>query len=106
VILTPKERKTLEALVSPRTESYRKVRRARLILLAANGVPEMQIAKGVSLSRAMVLQRRQRFARGDGGVDGLPSIRTATGVHGGGSTPGSRDCVYEDAAGRDPLEYP
>jgi transposase len=53
VILTPEERKTLEGLASSRTESYRKIQRARLILLAADGMPNTRIAAEVGLSRMM-----------------------------------------------------
>jgi transposase len=63
VVLTPEERKALERLAGSRTESYRKVQRAQLILLAAAGMPNVQIAKEVGLSRAMVVQWRQRFVR-------------------------------------------
>lgn len=63
VSLTPEERQVLERVASSRTESYRKVQRAQLILLAAAGMPNMQIAKEVGLSRAMVVQWRQRFVR-------------------------------------------
>jgi len=63
VVLTPEERKTLERLASSWTESYRKVQRARLILLAADGMPNTRIAVEVGLSRAMVVQWRHRFVR-------------------------------------------
>ena len=63
VVLTPEERKVLERVASSRTESFRKVQRARLVLLAADGMPNVQIAKEVGLSRAMVVQWRQRFVR-------------------------------------------
>lgn len=58
------ERKTLGRLASSRTESYRKVQRVRLILLAADGMPRVQVAKEVGLSRAMVrLMDRPRPGR-------------------------------------------
>ena len=63
VILTTEERKTLEALASSRTAPYRQVQRARLILLAAEGMTNTAIAKEVDLSRGMVVQWRQRFIR-------------------------------------------
>jgi transposase len=82
VVLTPEEPKTLEGLASSRTESYRKVQRARLVLLAADGMPNVQIAKEVGRSRAMVVQWRQRFVweRAAGLVDrprsGQPRVYT------------------------------
>ena len=63
MILTSEEHTTLEGLANSRTEAYRAVQRARLILLAAGGMANVQIAKEVGLSRAMVVQWRQRFAR-------------------------------------------
>lgn len=63
VILTAEERKTLESLAGSRTASYRQVQRARLILLAAEGMTNTAIAKEVDLSRGMVVQWRQRFIR-------------------------------------------
>ncbi len=44
-----------------RTAPYRAAQRARLILLAADGMANKAIAKEVGLSRAMVVRRRQRF---------------------------------------------
>lgn len=61
IMLTPEERQTLEETVRTRTAPYRAVQRARLILLAAGGMANKAIAKEIGLSRAMVVQRRQRF---------------------------------------------
>jgi len=67
--LTADERKGLEETVRTRTAPYRAVQRARLILLAADGMANTAIAPEVDLSRAMVVQWRQRFAKS--GLDGL-----------------------------------
>ena len=61
VELTKEERQRLEETVRSRTAPVRTVQRARLILLAAEGMANKAIAKEVGLSRAMVVQRRQRF---------------------------------------------
>jgi transposase len=61
VELTKEERQRLEETVRSRTAPVRAVQRARLILLAAEGMANKAIAKEVGLSRAMVVQRRQRF---------------------------------------------
>jgi len=61
VTLAEEERKRLEELASSRTAAYRVVQRARLILLAADGMPNTKIKQEVGLSRAMVVQWRQRF---------------------------------------------
>jgi transposase len=61
-MLNTEERKSLEATIRSRTAPVRAVQRARLILLAADGMTNKAIAKEVGLSRAMVVRRRQRFA--------------------------------------------
>lgn len=63
VELTPEERQTLEALAHSRTAPFRQVQRARVILLAAEGSTNTQIAQEVGLSRPMVAQWRRRFVR-------------------------------------------
>jgi transposase len=62
ITLTTEERQKLEEIARTRTAPYRSVQRARLILLAADGMANTGIAREVELSRAMVVQWRQRFA--------------------------------------------
>jgi transposase len=69
VTLSPEERRVLEAWAGSRTEPYRRVQRARAILLAAEGKTGTATAQEVDLTRRMVSQWRQRFA--EGGRDGL-----------------------------------
>ncbi len=61
IALTTEEQKVLESLANSRTAPYRKVQRARLILLATEGMANTAIAQEVGLSRSMVVQWRQRF---------------------------------------------
>lgn len=61
--LTSGERENLETVVRTRTAEQRMVQRARLVLLAAEGMANKTIAREVRLSRAMVVQWRQRFAQ-------------------------------------------
>ena len=61
IMLTTEERKELGEIVRTRTAPFRKVQRARLVLLAADGMANKAIAQEVGLSRAMVVRRRQRF---------------------------------------------
>jgi transposase len=61
VTLSPEERVTLETWALSRTEPYRKVQRARAILLAADGKNRTAIAEEVSPARRMVGQWRRRF---------------------------------------------
>lgn len=63
VTLSDEERKTLETWAASRTEPYRKVQRARLVLLAAEGRPNLSIAGEVGLARRMVIQWRERFIK-------------------------------------------
>jgi transposase len=69
VTLGSADRKVLEAWASSRGEPYRKVQRARAILLAAEGKTSTDIAREVDLSRRMVSVWRQRFA--SAGLAGL-----------------------------------
>jgi transposase len=55
------EQQALESLANSRTAPYRQVQRARLVLLAAEGMANTAIAQEVRLSRTMVVQWRQRF---------------------------------------------
>jgi len=61
VVLTLEEKKTLESLANSRTAPYRKVQRARLVLLAAEGMTNTAIAQEVELRRSIVVKWRQRF---------------------------------------------
>ena len=61
VTLSPEERKTLQTWAASRTEPYRKVQRARVVLLAAEGKPNSTLAMEVGLARRMVIQWRRRF---------------------------------------------
>jgi transposase len=61
VTLSPEERATLETWAVSRTEPYRRVQRARAILLAADGKNSTTIAQEVDLTRRMVGQWRERF---------------------------------------------
>lgn len=63
VTVTVEERKALERLANSRRSPYRQVQRARLVLLAAEGMANTAIAQEVGLSRTMVVQWRQRFIR-------------------------------------------
>ena len=69
ITLTTEERHELGEIIRTRTAPYRRVQRARLILLAADGKANKAIAEEVGLSRAMVIRRRQRFL--ESRVEGL-----------------------------------
>ena len=61
VLLTPDERKTLEARARQYTLPYREVIRAKLILLAAEGWENKDIADALQLTRPKVSKWRKRF---------------------------------------------
>jgi transposase len=69
IVLTTEERETLVETTRARTAPYRAVQRARLILLAAEGMTNKAIAEEIGLSRAMVVEWRKRFA--ESRLDGL-----------------------------------
>ena len=62
ITLTTAEQEQLEITVRSCTAPYRAVQRARLVLLAAEGMPNTAIAEEVGLARARVVVWRKRFA--------------------------------------------
>jgi transposase len=61
IILSPEERSTLDAWVRGRSLPWRLVQRARIIRLAAEGIPSQEIARELGVSRPTVQLWRQRF---------------------------------------------
>jgi len=61
IVLDVEEKKALENMANSRTAPYRKVQRARLVLLAAEGMTNTAIAEKVGLRRSVVVKWRQRF---------------------------------------------
>jgi transposase len=73
--ITETQREVLEALARSRTAEVRQVTRARVLLLAADGVSNVEIAQRVGVSRPTVLAWRKQFES-----DGLMRFgRVATG---------------------------
>jgi len=64
--LTEGQREVLETLLRSRTSEHRLVQRAQVLLLAADGVSNVEIAEVSGVSRPTVLAWRTRFA-----IDGL-----------------------------------
>ena len=68
-VLTPKERAELVRIARKRTLPYREVVRAKIVLLAAAGLPNSEIARRLDIRReAASLWRRRFFERR---LDGL-----------------------------------
>lgn len=61
IVLTQGERKTLEAVVRKYTSPYCEVMRAKIALLAADGLDNKQIGARLDLSRQIVSKWRKRF---------------------------------------------
>lgn len=61
--LTREEREILEARARKYTLPYREVIRAKIVLLAAEGLENTQIAERLDLTRADVSKWRKRFFR-------------------------------------------
>ncbi len=72
IVLTTEEKQKLEETTHTRTAPYRAVQRARIILLAAEGMGNTAIALEVGLTRATVVLWRQRFAKSR--LDGLQEV--------------------------------
>jgi transposase len=64
IALTDEERRTLETWAAARTTPQRVAFRARIILLAATGLPNRRIAREVRTSRPTVILWRQRLLEG------------------------------------------
>jgi transposase len=62
IVLTLDEQKELEARARKYTSPYRDVVRARIVLLAAQGVPNDMIAARLDTPRQIVSKWRKRFA--------------------------------------------
>ncbi len=61
IVLSPEEREVLEARARQQSAPYREVIRAKLILLAAQGLENEQIAQRLDVTRPTVSKWRGRF---------------------------------------------
>ncbi|MDP3061667.1 MAG: helix-turn-helix domain-containing protein, partial [Chloroflexota bacterium] len=64
LLMSPDQRRTLEAWVRAQSTPRGVALRARIALLAADGLPNRRIAQEVGVSRSTVLLWRQRFQQG------------------------------------------
>jgi len=69
VVLNEGDREELERRVRAHTSSQREVRRARVVLMAADGVSNRQIAKAVGIDQIYVGVWRKRYV-----ADGLKGL--------------------------------
>jgi transposase len=63
IVLTDEERETLSARSRSSAGEHRMVERARVILLAAEGLPAREIARRLKTRLARVSKWRQRFCK-------------------------------------------
>lgn len=91
IVLTEEERRVLEARVRKYTLPYRDVFRARIVLLAADGLRNDEIAMRLSTRRDVVSMWRKRFFEERlAGLEerarrGRPAVFSPTGGDGGQS---------------------
>ena len=69
ISLTPEEQHELQALARKYTSPHFEVLRAKLVLLAAQGLENKEIAERLDVSRQAVTKWRKRFCQR--GLDGL-----------------------------------
>jgi transposase-like protein len=61
IVLSPAERSVLEATVRRYTSPHHDVVRARIILMAADGTPNLEIAAALGIPRQLVSKWRKRY---------------------------------------------
>ncbi len=69
IVLSPSQRRDLEAVVKRRSSLATHVRRVRVVLLSADGASGAEVAMRLGLSHEQVSRIRRRFV--EGGVEGL-----------------------------------
>src|SRR3978361_2195354 len=78
LLLSAQDRADLQDIIDDRRRPVKHLQRAQIILLSADRLPVLEIAKRVGISRPMVWRWQQRFA--EEGRDGL--LRVKPGTHG------------------------
>jgi len=71
ITLTDEEQRTLQQITRKYTSPYCQVTRAKVVLLAARGLQNIEIGRRLDLPRQIVSKWRQRFCRQR--LDGLQS---------------------------------
>jgi len=89
ITLSPEERRTLEARARQYTSSYREVVRAKLVLLAAQGLENKEIGERLDMPRPVVSKWRKRFFRERlAGLEDLPRRGRPSAFSPSGGRPG------------------
>ena len=74
VIVTAEDRKRLLAIANDRSRRLKHIQRARIVLLSAERLPVLEVARRAGVSRPAVWRWRQRY--GEEGVEGLLRDKT------------------------------
>jgi transposase len=99
ITLSEEDRRTLESWSRGRSTQARLVQRARIVLMAADGVENIDIAREVGTDRQTVGRWRSRFAKE--GIDGIRKDRPR-----GGRTPTKRRSMAEKVIRKTTQEKP
>ena len=89
IVLAPDEKRQLESIARKYTSSYREVVRAKVVLLASQGLENKAIGQRLDLPRQIVSKWRKRFFdKRLAGLDdeprrGRPRVFSPSGRHGG-----------------------
>jgi len=79
MVLTPEEREALESIARSYTSPYCDVVRAKIVLLAAQNLPDDVIAFRLDVPRQIVTKWRKRFHTARlSGLEALPRRRRST----------------------------
>jgi transposase len=76
IILRYEDRERLAAIASDRSRALKHIQRAKIMLLSAERLPVLEIARRAGVSRPAVWRWQQRYA--EEGVDGLLRDKTAS----------------------------
>src|SRR5215813_8840659 len=74
VVVSDEDRVRLEAIIGDRTRPVKHVQRARIVLLSAERLPVLQVARRAGVSRPAVWRWQRRYA--EAGVSGLLRDKT------------------------------
>ena len=69
VILGADDRERLAAIIGDRRRPLKHVQRARIVLLSADRLPALEVARRIGVSRPAVWRWQQRY--GEEGIDGI-----------------------------------
>src|SRR6266478_1800439 len=74
ILLDAEDRTRLAAIIGDRNRPYKYIQRARIVVLSADRLPVLEVARQTGVSRPAVWRWQQRFA--EEGVDGLLRDKT------------------------------